>query len=219
MLVAAAALLGALSGPLLHTVAVQAGERLPFQPLRLRLPTARREWVTTAATAGLFAAVAAVLGPVPELVAYLWTGAVTVVLTITDLDHKLIPNRVLYPGAAVSAVLLGGGAVISGEVAPFLRALAGGGIYFALLLVVAIAARGGFGFGDVKLAALLGMIAAYLSWRTLAAALVFTGLLGGIPALVLLATRRAKRGDELPYGPAMVAGAWLAVVAGEAILG
>lgn len=144
------------------------------------------------------------------LPAYLWFVAVTVTLTLTDIDAKLIPNRILFPGTAIALVLLIGGAVI--EDGPILRPLAGGAIYFALLLVLALIARGGFGFGDVKLAFLLGLFTAYRSWETLVVAMFAAFLLGGFVSAVLVVFRIRNRKDSIPFGPYLVAGAYLAIV-------
>ena len=144
------------------------------------------------------------------LPAYLWFVAVTVTLTLTDLDTKLIPNRILFPGTAVGFVLLMGGAII--EDGPILRPLAGGAIYFVLLLVLALIARGGFGFGDVKLAFLLGLFTAYQSWETLIVAIFAAFLLGGLVSAILVVFRIRSRKDSIPFGPYLVGGAYLAIV-------
>jgi leader peptidase (prepilin peptidase)/N-methyltransferase len=142
---------------------------------------------------------------------------VSIALTLTDLDVRRIPDRILLPGAAVTLVLLGVGALADGEPMAILRAAGGGAAYFAILLAVALAARGGFGFGDVKLGLLLGMVMAYRSWAVLAVGVFGAFAVGGLVALALLAARRAKRKDAIPFGPSMVAGAALALVWGEAI--
>lgn len=168
-----------------------------------------------AGTAALFAATALLIGARAVLPAYWWAVAVAVALALTDLDVRRIPNRILYPGTAVAAVLLAAGALLDGEPGALLRALAGGAAYFGFLLLVALAARGGFGFGDVKLAFLLGMFLAHASWSVLVVGVFASFLAGGGAALVLLLARRAKRGDAIPFGPAMIAGAFLAMAVGE----
>ena len=144
------------------------------------------------------------------LPAYLWFVAVTVTLTLTDLDTKLIPNRILFPGTAVGLVLLMGGAII--EDGPLLRPLAGGAIYFVLLLILALIARDGFGFGDMKLAFLLGLFTAYQSWETLIVAIFAAFLLGGLVSAILVVFRIRSRKDSIPFGPYLVGGAYLAIV-------
>lgn len=169
----------------------------------------RRTPVVAIATAALFAATPVVVGVDWVLPAYLWFVAVTVTLTLTDLDTKLIPNRILFPGTVVGLVLLMGGAIVEGG--PILRPLVGGGIYFGLLFVLALIARGGFGFGDVKLAFMLGLFTSFQSWDTLIVAILAAFLLGGFVSAFLVVFRIRSRKDAIPFGPYLVAGAYIAI--------
>ena len=178
----------------------------PFASIR---EDPRRAPLVAVVTAALFAATPFVVDVDWTLPAYLWFVAVTVTLTLTDMDTKLIPNRILFPGTVVALVLLVGGGLI--EDGPVVRAVAGGAIYFALLFVVAVIARGGFGFGDVKLAFLLGMFAAYQSWETLIVAIFDAFLLGGLVSLLLVVFRIRSRKDAIPFGPYLVLGAYVAI--------
>jgi len=170
------------------------------------------------ATAILFTVTALVIGALWVLPGYFWFVGVTVVLTLTDLDHKLIPNKILFPGTVVGAALLGAGALLDGSVASFARATAAGAAYFATLLVIALVARGGFGFGDVKLAALLGLFAGYLGWGQLLVAMFLPFAVGGVVSILLLVTRIKGRKDAIPFGPYMVIGAYIAVSLGQEIV-
>ena len=176
-------------------------------------PLLREHWGRTplvaVTTALLFAATPAVLSVDWTLPAYLWFVAVTVTLTLTDIDTKLIPNRILYPATVVGTVLLVCGGLI--ERGPVVRALIGGALYFVLLFVLALIARGGFGFGDVKLALLLGLFATYQSWDTLIVAILAAFLLGGVVSLLLVVFRIRGRKDAIPFGPYLVVGAYLAI--------
>jgi leader peptidase (prepilin peptidase)/N-methyltransferase len=79
--------------------------------------------------------------------------------------------------------------------------------YFALAFLY----PGGMGFGDVKLAGLLGLYLGWLGWSSVLVG-TFTGFLtGGLAGAVLLATRRADRRTAIPFGPAMLAGALFAI--------
>lgn len=169
-------------------------------------------------TAGLFLLTYSIFGLVGVLPAYLWFVGVTVALTLTDLDHKLIPNRILFPSSGVALVLLGGGALVDGQLVDYGRAIVGGVAYFAALLIVALIARGGFGFGDVKLAAFLGLYATYIGWGQLVVAIVLPFVVGGVISIFLLVTRIKGRKDAIPFGPYMVIGAYLAVYAGHTII-
>jgi len=180
-------------------------------PISLRYP------VVEAATGALFGASAAVIGLSWVLPAYLWFAALTLVLSIVDLDHKRLPNRILYPGTVVGAVLLTLGSAADGSLGAMPRALGGGAGYFALLLLVALAARGGFGMGDVKLAFVLGLFTAFRSWEALGVAVFGAFALGGAASIVLLLLGRARRKDSIPFGPWLVLGSWVAIAVGDAI--
>ena len=171
--------------------------------------------IVEAATAGLFAVTVAVIGREAVLPAYLWFTGVTLTLVLTDLDVKRIPNRILYPGTVVGAALLLVGAVVDGEVGSFGRGVAGAAFYFVLFLILALLARGGFGFGDVKLAFLLGLFLTYRSWQVLGSGIALGIAIGGVVALGLLVAGKAGRKAKIPFGPAMVFGAYAALVWGR----
>lgn len=158
------------------------------------------------------------IGIRPVLVPFLAMVAVTAILIVTDLDHFRIPNRILYPGTAICFVLLAAGALLDPGAGSMVRAIAGAAIYFGLLLLVFMAARGeGFGFGDVKLAALLGMFTAFQAYRVLAWSLIITAVLGAIPAVVLLLMGKGKKAS-IPYGPPLILGAWSAITFSTSLL-
>lgn len=181
-------------------------------PVSIRYP------LVEALTAGLFVAVPLVVGAVWVVPAYWWFAGVTLVLALTDLDHKRIPNRILYPGLAVGLVLLAAGTAIDGSLDALWRGLGGGAGYFGLLLIVALLARGGFGFGDVKLAALLGLFTAHRSWDALGVAIFGGFLVGGLVGVALLIARRVGRKETIPFGPAMIVGAYVGLVWGAEIV-
>jgi leader peptidase (prepilin peptidase)/N-methyltransferase len=170
------------------------------------------------ATAALFAATALVIGESWVLPAYLWFAGLTFVLSLVDLDHKRLPNRILYPGTLVGGVLLAAGAVAEGDPASLWRGLGGGAGYFGLLLLVAVLARGGFGMGDVKLAFALGMFAAFRSWESLVVAVFGAFVLGGVASILLLLLTKASRKDAVPFGPWLVLGSWLGIASGDSLV-
>ncbi len=168
-----------------------------------------------AGTSALFVATAVVVGESATLPAYLWFGAVTAVLVLTDVDHQRIPNRILYPGTAVGVVLLGIGAAFDQTWGALSRGALGGVAYFGVLFALALIARGGFGFGDVKLAFVLGVFTAFVSWNALGVAVFGAFLIGGLVSIVLLATKRKGRKDAIPFGPSLIVAAWLAIPFGD----
>ena len=126
--------------------------------------------------------------------------------------HRL-PNAITYPTTATVAVLLAVAAALDGAWDAALRALLGalalGGAYLLLHLVN----RTGLGLGDVKLAVLLGLVAAWFGWPVLWATAFLPFLVGGVWAIGLLVARRATRTTAIAFGPFMLVGAVLALTA------
>ncbi len=170
-----------------------------------------------ASTSLLFLATYWVIGERWVLAAYLWFAVVTFALSIIDLDTKRIPNRILYPGTAVAVVLLGIGALADGHLPSFGRALLAGSAYFAGFLVIGLIAPAGFGGGDIKLSLLLGVFAGYISWTALTVSIFLAVFIGGAVSIGLLVLRRVGRKDQLPFGPSLVLGSWLAIAFGDAL--
>lgn len=124
--------------------------------------------------------------------------AVLIVVTVTDLEHGLILNRVMVP-----ALVLGGlGALLSGWPQGLYRvagALLGAGIITLIILLV----PGGMGWGDVRLAGFLGLVTG-LSGILLTLLVAF--VVGGVVAGAMLASGRRSRGDTIPLGPFLALG-------------
>ncbi len=162
--------------------------------------------------AGLFSIFALRIGLVWVLPAYLVFAFVTLVLLLIDLDSKRLPNAVLVPGGAAASVLLLTGAFLDGQSSEVPRALIAGAVYFGLMFAIAVASRGGMGMGDVKLAAVLGLFTGYLSWAVFSGGVIFGFILGGLTGLVLLLSGLKDRQDQVPFGPALITGSWIAIV-------
>ena len=134
--------------------------------------------------------------------------AVLVALTVSDLERRIVPNRIVLP-ALVAALSVQ--TIRDPSLEWLLAALAAGGFFFLLAAVH----PAGLGMGDVKLAAFLG---AWLGWDV-AVALFVGSLLGALPALVILARSGSSgRKQTLPYVPALAAGAVVGLFLGDAVL-
>lgn len=128
-------------------------------------------------------------------------------LTVTDLDTKLIPNRILGPAVIVCSGLLAIGWIADRESGSLGRAVLGGVAYFVAMYVLAILASGGLGYGDVKLAFLIGLFTGFIGWGAVVVAGVGAFVLGGAVSVALLVSGRFGRKDTIPFGPfLMVAG-------------
>jgi leader peptidase (prepilin peptidase) / N-methyltransferase len=183
------------------------------EPISVRYP------LVEAATAALFAGVVVRFLVVEERPAaipvWLYLAAIGVALALIDLEHKRLPNAIVLPSYVVVAVLLVLGSWLEGDWGSMLRALVGGVglwlLYFLLMLVWA----GGMGYGDVKLAGLLGGALAWLGWGTFATGAFGAFLVGGVVSVVLMAAGRARLKTGIPFGPWIVVGAFLAVAVGQ----
>ena len=170
-----------------------------------------------AVTAVLLGGLAARVHPALVLAAACWLAACAVPLACTDFAVQRLPDPLTGAAYAGTVVLLLLAAAVGGPwsaLGPaFLRALLGGLALAGFYLLLMIISPSGMSLGDVKLAASLGTLLAWFSWRLLLAG-GFAGLfLGALAAGALLASRRAGRKQLIPFGPFMIAGAVLAVVA------
>lgn len=154
---------------------------------------------------------------VVEVVAYLYFAAISIALALIDLDTRRLPNTIVLPSYPVGAALLGTAAALTGNWGALIGAAIGGAVLYAVYLLLALVYPGGMGFGDVKLAGVLGIFLGYLGWGPLIVGGFAAFVLGGAFALVLVAARRVTKGSGIPFGPWMLAGAWLGVFAGPTI--
>jgi prepilin signal peptidase PulO-like enzyme (type II secretory pathway) len=136
----------------------------------------------------------------------LWASAqvLLVCLACVDLATRRVPNRVLLP-AAIAVVVLRAG--FAPSVLP--ETLAAAAAAFGFFLLVVVVTRGGMGMGDVKLAALIGL----LLGKAALPALLIGIVAGGVASLVVLVRRRGGRGQTIAYAPYLCLGAALAILA------
>ncbi|MBA9006528.1 prepilin peptidase [Thermomonospora cellulosilytica] len=179
---------------------------------RALAPVARWPVPTALLTVAAVALMVWRFGPRPETAAFAYLGAVAVPLAVVDAATRRLPDVLTLPSYPIAAALLGVAAPFAaGGGARYLQAVITMGVLWLLYAVQWFALPGKFGFGDVKLAGVLGL---YLGW--FGPAVTILGLLaihviGALVAVSLLIARRARRGSEIPFGPSMVAGALLVI--------
>ncbi|WP_250035583.1 prepilin peptidase [Paractinoplanes maris] len=179
-------------------------------------PISPRYPLVEAGTAVLFVAVAARFGLSWELPAYLYLAAISVALAAIDLDVMRLPDKIVLPSYAVALVLLAPAVIAEHSWSAAARALLAAAVLYAGYFILAILPRG-MGGGDLKLAPLIGFYLGWLGWSSVAIGAFAAFLLGGLVAAVLMVLRRANRKSRIPFGPYMLAGAFLAVFAGAPI--
>jgi leader peptidase (prepilin peptidase)/N-methyltransferase len=145
------------------------------------------------------------------LPAYLYFTAIGVALTMIDVDHKRLPDNIVLPSWGVLAVLLTIAAAASGDWDALARAGIGAAALFVLYFTLAFIYPAGMGFGDVKLALILGGVLAYLSWRAFAVGAFGGFLLGSLGGIAVLVSGRGNRKTAIPFGPYMIAATVLAI--------
>lgn len=169
-------------------------------------------------TAALFVAVAASIGAEAVLVAFLVFTAVLVAVTVIDLHHYIVPNRIVAWSMGVGVVLLGLAGVVDGELDRFVRSLVGSLAAGGFLLVVHLVQPRGMGAGDVKLAFVLGLHLGWLGLDHVALGLFLGFALGALIGLGLMVVGRRGRKDAVPFAPFLAAGAMLALLVGAPLL-
>jgi len=146
-----------------------------------------------------------------------------IVIAIIDLEHRLILNKIVYPAAVVALIIAVFfpppgifGFSLPWPWAGIANSVIGGAIGFAILLIPTLVSRGGMGWGDVKMAALIGLVAGF---QLVFVALLMGIILGGLVASVLLLLRIKKRKEAIPFGPFLSLATIATLLFGNDILG
>lgn len=158
-----------------------------------------------------------VWGAVLVIVAFLYFAAISIVLTLIDLDTHRLPNSIVLPSYVVAGILFTVTAWLTGDWELLLRAAIGMVVLYVFYFLLRSVRRGGMGGGDVKLAGVIGMYLGWVGWGALAVGAFAAFLYGGLFGIALLLLRRAGRKTAIPFGPWMILGAWTGVFAGEAV--
>ena len=204
-----AGLVGLIAGLVVGPLADRLATNAPVHaPLLGRVPFSSRLPVVVAGTALLGAACGLAFGFTFEAAIAAFFCWVLVVITRTDFEHRLIPDRIVLPGAVLVATAR---TIDEPSVAWVLGGLGAGLVLFLIVL----AYPKGMGMGDVKLALFLG---AGLGLSVVVG--LFLGFIAGaVPAIALLVRHgRAARKQAIPLGPFLALGSVIALFAGDAIL-
>ena len=167
--------------------------------------------VVEAATALLLAAVVLAKGADNDA----WLGLAFVLLlvpvTLIDLDHRIIPNKLMLVGTVVSIAI-----VLLTQPDSLVEHLIAAGAAGGFLLIAALAYPAGMGMGDVKLAGVMGLFLGRAVGPAMFVALVAGSLVGAL----IIARKGAKEGRKtaIPFGPYLAFGGVVGLFAGDAIV-
>ena len=170
-----------------------------------------------AGTGALFVLVALWSDDPWQMLAYCYLAAVAVVLALIDIDTHRLPNVIVLPSYLIGGSMLVAASWSTGDWAAMVRSCVAAGLLFAIYFGLIVVYPAGMGFGDVKLAGLLGMYLGWLGWGAFIVGSFSAFLLGGAFALVLVVFGRASRKSGIPFGPWMLLGAGVGAAFGEMI--
>lgn len=148
---------------------------------------------------------------IPVVVAFALFAVVSAVLAVGDVRRRRIPDRVVLPATIVAVLLLAVAAARTGCPSRAAEVALGAAAAFGVCLLVRLARPEAFGGGDVKLAALVG---AHLGWfgpEAVASGIALGFVAAGCAAVGVVAA--GGRGASLPFGPFLLLGAWVRVLA------
>ena len=183
----------------------------------------RRLFWVELATGVVFALLAWHYGLSAELGVMIFYACLFIVIFVIDLEQGLILNKVVYPGMVVALLLpllpqswLTQEIWLTKMIEPGIASAAlGGGIGFALFLLIALVSRGGMGWGDLKLAALIGLATGF---PLVFLAIIMGAILGGIVAVALVIAKKRKRRETIPFGPFLALAAMITLLWGSNIM-
>jgi leader peptidase (prepilin peptidase) / N-methyltransferase len=153
-----------------------------------------------------------------QLLAFLPFLWVLVALSLIDLEHKILPNKIVYPSVVIAIPLLAITAAMGPGLDAWVRALLGGVAGAAGFLIVALISPAGMGMGDVKLSGLIGLFLGYLGWGRLVVAFFAAFAIGAVVGIALMILGKAGRKTAIPFGPFMALGAVISALAGQTLL-
>lgn len=185
------------------------------EPISARYPLV--EAGTALAFTGVVLAGIVNVYPLALVPALVYLAAISITLALIDIDTFRLPNAIVLPSYPVLVALLALASLLTGDWGAMLGAVVGGAILFLAYFAIVLIYPKGMGFGDVKLAGVLGLALGWIGWGALAVGGFSAFLVGGVFGIVLLAAGRVGRRTAIPFGPWMLVGAWIGISFGKSI--
>jgi leader peptidase (prepilin peptidase) / N-methyltransferase len=150
-----------------------------------------------------------------ELVAFLYLAAISIALAAIDLDVQRLPNVIVLPSYGVAGALLTAAALVGADPSRLILTAIGCASLFIVYFLMWLFYPGGMGYGDVKLAGVLGLYLGWLGLGTLLVGAFAPFVLGGVFAVGMMIAKRAGMKSKIPFGPWMLLGAWVGISLGQ----
>jgi leader peptidase (prepilin peptidase)/N-methyltransferase len=165
------------------------------------------------ACGAVVAALAGRFAGTPEVAAFCVLGALGIALAAIDLQVQRLPDSLTLPAYPALLALLGVAALLGHEAWPLARAVLGGIALGGAYLLLALIRPGGIGGGDIKLAGLAGLALGWLGWNAVLGGAALGFVLAAVAGLALLAARRITLRSHISFGPFLIAGVLLVMLA------
>jgi leader peptidase (prepilin peptidase)/N-methyltransferase len=162
-------------------------------------------------TAALFGAAAAHFGRDLILAPFCVFFAMLVVISVTDLSHRLVPRRLVYSALALIIPLLVASSAIDHVWHDLTGAVIAGAVSFGIFFATWWFIPRGMGFGDVRLAGAIGLTIGYLSLLHAYVAFLAGFVVGALFGVVMMVISSSGRKTRIPFAPSLAAGAVIAV--------
>ncbi|MEZ5116905.1 MAG: prepilin peptidase [Candidatus Nanopelagicales bacterium] len=174
--------------------------------------------VVEAWTGALFVLVSLVVGITWTLPAWLYLAAVGTALALIDVDHHRLPDVIVLPSYVVAGLLLLLPAALDDQWSTYGRAWLAAAALFAFYFFIAFVYPAGMGFGDVKLAGVLGLYLGWLGWGEVIVGTFAAFLFGAVVGVIFARRNRSGRKTAIPFGPFMLLGVLFALLLGPEVV-
>lgn len=142
----------------------------------------------------------------------------SIALTLIDIDTMRLPDAILLPGTITLTVGIAIISAVNADYSSLVRAVLAGLIMTVIYGAVWFFSGGrGLGFGDVKMAFMLGIMTGFFSWEAAIIGFLAAWMTGGFYAIFAVITGKAKKGTHIPFGPFLLLGSWIGIIWGSAI--
>ncbi len=176
-----------------------------------KAPISKRYPLIEAVTAIMFLVIALHFGPTLQSLAAIGLTAILIALTVIDIDHQLLPDDLTFVllWCGLFASLFN---IFTDPVSSIIGALAGYlSLWFVYHLFRLLTGKEGMGYGDFKLLAAIG---AWLGWQMLPLVILLSSLVGAVIGVMMIALKRHKSSQPMPFGPFIALAGWIALCGG-----